>query len=301
MPQATTQTRWQVTDSVSWVKGAHTLRFGGEASHTYGRFDLGVFRDGRIEMVQDFPQFDLNGDGGVNDDDLLFAVTLRSGKPDQNLVLDDCSSSYIVGFRPGRLARHAPAHAQPRPALRGRHQRQEHLGLRRHQPDRRSPSCRATASATSTTSGRASASSGRTAARAFQLHGGYGLYYDRVTLEIMSLERGLDGRALPIEVRAGNVFFLDPATGTRAAVRADASRIPSPASSCPARARPGSTSSTTRSRTRRCSSSTSARASSCRRTRCCSSTSCTTAARTSSSGGRSARSTTRSWAAPTAS
>ncbi|MBW8863135.1 MAG: TonB-dependent receptor, partial [Acidobacteria bacterium] len=46
------------------------------------------------------------------------------------------------------------------------------------------------------------------------LHGGYGIYYDRVTLEIESLERGLDGRALPIEVRAGNTFFLNPATGT---------------------------------------------------------------------------------------
>ncbi len=45
------------------------------------------------------------------------------------------------------------------------------------------------------------------------MHGGYGIYYDRVTLEIQSLERGLDGRALPIEVRAGNVFFLDPMTG----------------------------------------------------------------------------------------
>ena len=42
----------------------------------------------------------------------------------------------------------------------------------------------------------------------------YGLYYDRITLEIQSLERGLDGRALPVEVRAGNVFFLDPSTGT---------------------------------------------------------------------------------------
>jgi hypothetical protein len=40
------------------------------------------------------------------------------------------------------------------------------------------------------------------------VHGGYGIYYDRITLEIMSLERGLDGRTLPIEVRAGNVFFL---------------------------------------------------------------------------------------------
>jgi hypothetical protein len=47
-----------------------------------------------------------------------------------------------------------------------------------------------------------------------QVHGGYGLYHDRVTLEIVSLERGLDGRALPIEVRAGNALFLDPATGS---------------------------------------------------------------------------------------
>jgi len=45
------------------------------------------------------------------------------------------------------------------------------------------------------------------------VHGGYGIYYDRITLEIQSLERGLDGRALPIEVRAGNVFFTDFVTG----------------------------------------------------------------------------------------
>ena len=45
------------------------------------------------------------------------------------------------------------------------------------------------------------------------VHGGWGIYYDRIALEITSLERGLDGRALPIEVKAGNVFFLDPQTG----------------------------------------------------------------------------------------
>jgi hypothetical protein len=42
------------------------------------------------------------------------------------------------------------------------------------------------------------------------IHAGYGIYYDRVTLEIQTLERGLDGRALPVEVRAGNVFFIPP-------------------------------------------------------------------------------------------
>jgi hypothetical protein len=53
------------------------------------------------------------------------------------------------------------------------------------------------------------------------VHGGYGIYYDRITLEIASLERGLDGRALAIEVRAGNALsdptgapiFINPATG----------------------------------------------------------------------------------------
>jgi hypothetical protein len=41
------------------------------------------------------------------------------------------------------------------------------------------------------------------------VHGGYGIYYDRITLEISSLERGLDGRSLPIVVRSGNVNYLD--------------------------------------------------------------------------------------------
>ena len=90
------------------------------------------------------------------------------------------------------------------------------------------------------------------------VRGGYGIYYDRIVLQIQTLERGLDGRALPIEVRAGNVFFLDPADRPAAAVRAHACRIRSPASSCRAPARRASTSSTRTCRTRWCTSSISA-------------------------------------------
>jgi hypothetical protein len=209
VPQGTTQERWQLTESVSWVKGAHTLRFGGEFQHTYGRFDLGVFREGRVELVQDFAEFDLNRDGRVDDSDLLFAVTLRSGKPEQDLVLDDCSSSYLAGFvqddwrvtpqltlnlglryeldtNVKNISGYSAINPIVQPFLQGERGRDyDNLGPRL-------------------------GFAWTNQASTFQLHGGYGLYYDRVTLEIMSLERGLDGRALPIEVRAGNVFFLGP-------------------------------------------------------------------------------------------
>jgi len=209
VPQGTTQTRWQVAESVSWVKGAHSLRFGAEFSHTYGRFDLGVFREGRVELVQDFAEFDLNGDGRVNDSDLLFAVTLRSGKPDQDLELDDCSSTYLAGFiqddwritpqltlnlglryeldtNVKNISGYGDINPIVQPFLQGDRERdKDNFGPRL-------------------------GFAWTNKAGSFQLHGGFGLYYDRVTLEIISLERGLDGRALPIEVRAGNVFFLGP-------------------------------------------------------------------------------------------
>jgi len=213
VPQATTQSRWQVGESLAWVKGAHALRFGGEASRTAGRFDLGVFRGGRVEMVQDFPQFDLNRDGRVDDEDLLFAVTLRSGKPDQDLVLDACDSTYLAAFvqddwrvtphltlnlglrwemdtNVKNISGYGDINPLVQPFLQGDRKRDlDNFGPRL---------------GFAWTNGRGS----------LQVHGGWGLYYDRVTLEIMSLERGLDGRALPIEVRAGNVFFLDPETGS---------------------------------------------------------------------------------------
>jgi Carboxypeptidase regulatory-like domain/TonB dependent receptor len=218
VPQATTQRRYQFADDFTAVRGAHTLAFGGEVQRVLSAFDLGVFRQGRVELIEDFPDFDRNGDGRLDDNDLLFAVTLRSAFPTRPLVIPDADNTYVAAYaqddwrvRPSltlnfglryeldtnvkNLSGYGDLNPLVRPFLRGSRARDKNNFAPRvgfnWSPD-----------------------NGRTSVR-----GGYGIYYDRVTLEVISLERGLDGRALPIEVRAGNVFFIpgaclfDPACG----------------------------------------------------------------------------------------
>src|SRR5690606_7411447 len=57
VPQGTRQKRFQVANTTTLVRGAHTLRAGGEWQRVDAHFDLGVFRAGRIEFVQDFASF----------------------------------------------------------------------------------------------------------------------------------------------------------------------------------------------------------------------------------------------------
>jgi hypothetical protein len=212
VPQGTRQARWQIADTLAFSRGTHQWKAGGQLQRVDAHFDLGVFRDGRIEFVEDFPDFDRNGDGRVDDNDLLFAVTLRSGKPDQDLVIPDADNAYLAGFIQDDWRVH------PRLSL--------NLGLRYEvdtdvnnvsradelnpivAPFVTGPRRRDTNNWAPRAGFNWSTPDARTSVR-----GGYGLYYDRVTLQIQSLERGLDGRSLPIEVRAGNLLFLDPVTG----------------------------------------------------------------------------------------
>jgi hypothetical protein len=212
VPQGTTQARWQIADAFSLVRGTHQFKVGGQLQRVDAQFDLGVFRHGRVELVEDFPAFDRNGDGRVNDDDLLFAVTLRSGRPERDLVIPNADNYHVAGFVQDDWRVH------PRLSL--------NLGLRYEidtdvnnlsRVDELNPIVApfVTDERRRDTNNWApriglnwSAPDARTSIR-----GGYGLYYDRVTLQIQSLERGLDGRALPIEVRAGNALFADPVTG----------------------------------------------------------------------------------------
>ncbi len=209
VPQGTKQKRIQLTDNLTMVRGNHTLNFGGEFQRVFADFDLRVFQQGRIELIEDFPDFDRNLDGRVDDNDLLFAVTLRSGHPTQPLLIPNADSSYLSFYAQDDWRIH------PQLML--------NIGLRYEiDTDVKNnsrvnelnpiilPFLRGERTRDKNNFGprfgfNYSAKDGRTS-----IHGGYGIYYDRVTLEIQSLERGLDGRALPIEVRAGNVLFIPP-------------------------------------------------------------------------------------------
>ena len=213
MPQATEQTRIQIAEHANWLRGAHSIRLGGELQQVNSSLDLGVFQQGRIELVEDFPSFDHTGDGRIDDNDLLFAVTLRSGKPTQSLELPDTNNTHFAGF------------IQDDWSVSNR--LQLNLGLRyeidtdvnnQSRIDELNPLVQPFVTGErqrdlNNVSPRVGFAWNLGTDSNLLLRGGYGIYYDRVVLQIQTLERGLDGRALPIEVRAGNVFFLDPNTG----------------------------------------------------------------------------------------
>ena len=95
-----------------------------------------MFQQGRVELVQDFPSFDHTGDGRIDDNDLLFAVTLRSGKPDQALIIPDADNVHLAGFVQDDWSVSNRLQLNLGTALRDRHRRQQPEPRRRAQPDR---------------------------------------------------------------------------------------------------------------------------------------------------------------------
>ena len=203
VPQQTLQFRLQGDEMLTWTRRNHAFSFGGEVQWIDADFHLGVFQQGNIIAVEDFPDFDRNGDGKVDDDDLLFAVALRSSTPTRPLDLPNNDNYHLAWFAQDdwkvlpRLTLNVGLrwemdtnlnnlswYGQRNPIVESfyqgtRHRNYNNWGPRvgfnyAFHPD-------------------------------FSIHGGYGIYYDRITLEIMSLEKGLDGRALALNVTAGNV------------------------------------------------------------------------------------------------
>jgi hypothetical protein len=203
VPQQTLQFRLQGDEMLTWTRHNHALSFGGEVQSIDADFHLGVFQQGNIIAVEDFPDFDRNGDGKVDDNDLLFAVGLRSSTPTRALNLPNDDNYHFALFAEDDWR------AAPRLTL--------NLGLRWEMDSnlnnlawygQRNPIVQ---SFYQGTRHRDYNNWGPRVGFNFafnpnlSVHGGYGIYYDRITLEIMSLEQGLDGRALALNVTAGNV------------------------------------------------------------------------------------------------
>jgi Carboxypeptidase regulatory-like domain/TonB dependent receptor len=209
VPQGTHQRRYQFDEAIDWSHGKHNFHFGGQFQRVLDSFTLGVFQNGAVEFVQDFPNFDHNGDGVINDEDLLFAVSIRSAKPTQTLVIPNANNNHIAGYAQDDW------HVLPQLTL--------NLGVRYeldtgvndvdYYNNGLNPLLRPFLTGnrhmdTNNWGPRVGFNWANRAAN-FSVHGGYGIYYDRVTLEVLSLEQGLDGRALPINVYGGNVNYLD--------------------------------------------------------------------------------------------
>ncbi|HYK35860.1 TonB-dependent receptor [Alloacidobacterium sp.] len=202
IPQQTRQFRLQGDDTLTWSHLNHTLSFGGEVQSIDADFYLPVFIQGNIQAVEDFPDFDRNGDGKVDDNDLLFAVALQSSTPTKPLNLPDNDNYHVAGFAqddwkalPNLVLNlglrwemdtnlnNLSWYSQRNPIVQSFYQ-----GSRHREYNNWGPRIGFNYSVNPNLS----------------IHGGYGIYYDRITLEIMSLEKGFDGRALALNVTAGN-------------------------------------------------------------------------------------------------
>ena len=207
-PQLTWQKRSQWNDEVDWTHGKHNLHFGGEFQRIGAAFDLGVFRSGAVEFVQDFANQDRNGDGVINDQDLLFSVAIRSGTPNKDLIIPNADNNHIAAY----LQDDWRVHPQLTLNLGLRYEIDTDVNDVGHYSQINPillPFLHGTRHKDGNDWGPRIGFNWAAKSGKYSVHGGYGIYYDRVTLEVESLERGLDGRALPINVTVGSASFLD--------------------------------------------------------------------------------------------
>ncbi len=211
VPQQTRQQRFQWGNTLDWTHGKHNFKFGGEFQRVGADFNLGVFQQGFVQAVEDFPDFDRNNDGVVNNNDILFAVGLISATPTRPLIIPDADNNYIAGF----VQDDWHIHRQLTLNLGLRYELDTDVKNIGHYDDINpiaQPFLVGSRHPDYNNFGPRVGFNWANAAGRFSIHGGYGIYYDRITLEIESLERGEDGRSLAIDVHAGNAIS-DPSSG----------------------------------------------------------------------------------------
>jgi uncharacterized protein YegL len=203
VPALIRQNRWQMTDHIAHIIGTHTLKYGAELQRVSAAYDAGFAARGLTEFAEDFAGADRNGDGRVDDDDLLFTVALRG------LPVSTARPDGRIGNT--HLAAWALDDWRLRPNLR------LNYGLR-WQFDTNEKNLRGLAQLSPLAQpflhGKRTRDLNNFAPRLgfnwamdgdrLIIHGSYGLFYDRIPLQFAATELAFDGRSLVIAAYAGN-------------------------------------------------------------------------------------------------
>ena len=96
LPQATHLDRYQIRDAFTASLGRHTLHVGGEFQHYRAAGQINVFGTGTVILTSDFGFQDLNGDGVVNDLDIPVAVGIHSTAPVIPVPIPKITNNYTA-------------------------------------------------------------------------------------------------------------------------------------------------------------------------------------------------------------
>jgi len=215
LPQATHLDRYQIRDAFTAALGRHTLHMGGEYQYYRATGQINVFGTGTVILVSDFGFQDLNGDGVVNDLDIPVAVGIHSTAPIIPVPIPRITNNYSalyaqddwrvsskltlnLGLRweydsdlTGQSAAHAPCPNLTTTPTQPCTWMANVLPLHKN-PDTKDFGPRV---------GFVYDPFGHGATA---IRGGYGIYYDRITLEAGSKELVQNDRALTVTQYAGS-------------------------------------------------------------------------------------------------